>query len=190
MVKIWRHWSGNKRYLIWKLWVWGFQKCMTLGYPVSGARQRRARSFAGRWPGYHHKTKVFRPKTITIECRSSTVAWFLCHTWYLRSAENQLIQLIQLKVAKLKVFYIPSVAHQSRCKPQPKANGDRPIKKSADSADGQLAWFGFCLVFWTLDTQVSYIFGILRPIAFIWDIVCCRTGTFIFWPLNGTRLLT
>ena len=135
MVKIWRRWSGSKWYLIWKVWVWGFQKCMTLGYPVSEARQRRARSFAGGWPGGQPKTKVFRPETITNECRSSTVAWFLCHTWYLRSAvlaENQ------LQVAKLQVFHIASVAYQSKCKLGPKANSDGPSQKSADSAEGQL----------------------------------------------------
>ena len=81
------------------------------------------------------KFEDFTSETTTNDCRSIAVAWFWCHTWYLKSAVSA---VHQLQVAKLKVLHIASVAHQSSCKLGPKANADGPIQKSADSADGQL----------------------------------------------------
>ena len=67
----------------------------------------------------------FTSETTTNDCRSIAVAWFWCHTWYLKSAVSA---VHQLQVAKLKVLHIASVAHQSSCKLGPKANADGPIQ--------------------------------------------------------------
>ena len=81
------------------------------------------------------KIEDLSSETTTNECRSSAVAWFWCHTWYLKSAVSA---VHQLQVAKLEAFHIASVAHHSSYKFAFKANGDGFIQKSADSADGQL----------------------------------------------------
>ena len=72
----------------------------------------------GSWQKKIGPMASYRPETTTIECRSSIVTWFMCHTWYLHSLVHELhVEVVEVPHDLLQLQHL--VAQQG-CKRDPK----------------------------------------------------------------------